>query len=213
MPGDRSLKRRAASRKPKIKFIIYSEGKNTEPGYFLALKKNFLGTLVDLEIIEAAGTPATIAEKARLRAKAFSRIKNRQSSFEENDEIWAVFDRDEHPFIDQALQICYESKVNVAFSDPCFELWLILHHRNFDRPDDRHQVQSELAKICTDYDSRRHKTTDCDKLMPYLIDAENRASTQLSRREEEGDPPRRPFTTVFKLTRNMRKAHDDYCKR
>lgn len=210
MRGTRPLKRRAPTRKPKRKFIIYSEGKNTEPDYFRAVRGELLGALVDIEVIDAAGVPMTIAEKAKAHAATIARRGARRSSFEEEDEVWAVFDRDEHRLVANAIELCRVSKVGVAFSDPCFEIWLILHHGNFDRPDDRHQVQAELGKIFSDYDAKGRKTTNCKKLMPFVDAAEQRAEQQLARRREEGDPPARPFTTVFKLTRRMRAAHDAY---
>ena len=124
--------------------------------------------------------------------------------------IWAVFDRDEHPNVPQALDVCKATKVKVAFSDPCFELWLILHERDFDAPDGRHQVQAELAKTLKDYDPKGRKTTDCKRLMAKVNEAELRAEKQLARRQQEGEPPNRPFTTVFLLTREMRAAHEAY---
>jgi hypothetical protein len=205
MRQSRPLNRRVPTRAAKRKFTIFTEGKNTEPDYFKAIRSELFGALVAIEIVGAVGAPMTIANKA-----ATARRGARRSSFEEDDEVWAVFDRDEHPSVSEAIQRCEASKVGVAFSDPCFELWLILHHRDFDGPDDRHQVQALLAKILCDYDPGARKTTDCRKLMPYVDDAEDRAEKQLARRLEEGDPPARPFTTVFKLTRKMRSAHDAY---
>ena len=39
--------------------------------------------------------------------------------------------------------------------NPCFELWLILHERDYDRPDHRDAVQRELKKLLPEYDNRR----------------------------------------------------------
>jgi hypothetical protein len=210
MRTQRSLRRAAATRSPKRKFIIYSEGKNTEPDYFHAVRRDLLGALVDIEIIEAAGVPMTIAERACERSTAMKRRRGRKSSFEEGDQVWAVFDRDEHPKVSEAIERCRVGHVGVAFSDPCFELWLILHFNDFDRSDDRHQVQAELAKVCKSYDPNGRKSADFSKFMPKLLDAEERAARQLVRREAEGQPARRPFTTVFGLTQEMRKAHLAY---
>lgn len=210
MRGYRSLKRPAPSRSPKRKFIIFSEGRNTEPDYFNAIRNVLLGALVDIEIIDAAGVPMTIADRACTRVATMSRRGAGRSSFDGNDQVWAVFDRDDHPRVANAISNCRTAKVGVAFSDPCFELWLILHDKDFDRSDDRHQVQAELAKICKDYDSKGRKSTDCKKLMPYVEAAEKRAEKQLERRREEGNPPARPFTTVYELTRQMREAHKAY---
>lgn len=206
----RSLRRAAPTRSPKRKFIVYSEGKNTEPDYFRAMRRDLLGALVDIEVIHAAGVPMTIAKKACERASSMKRDRGRKSSFEEGDQVWAVFDRDEHPQVPEALERCRASNVKVAFSDPCFELWLILHFDNFDRPDSRHQVQATLAEVCEGYDPKGNKSTDFSKLMPNVRTAEQRAELQLARRESEGQPPRRPFTTVFNLTKELREAHLAY---
>jgi len=115
MRDGRSLKRRAPTRTAKRKFTIFTEGKNTEPDYFKAIKSELLGALIDIEIVPAAGVPMTIANKATT-----ARRRARRSSFEEDDEVWAVFDRDEHPSVSEAIQRCQASKVGVAFSDPVF---------------------------------------------------------------------------------------------
>lgn len=204
----RPLKRRVNVRDPKRRFIIYTEGKKTEPEYFKAVRQNLRGALIDIEIVEAAGVPATIAKSASADAKSRSRRGRSRSSFEETDEVWAVFDRDEHPNVPEALAQCRAARVGTAFSDPCFELWLILHHGEFDRPDNRHEVQAECAKRCQGYDPKNGKSADCDALMPLIEDAEQRASAQLARRKEEGEPPSAPYTTVFELTRSIRAAHE-----
>jgi RloB-like protein len=206
----RSLRRAAPARLPKRKFIIFSEGKNTEPDYFRTLHRHLRGALLDLELIDAAGVPFTIAEKACGRAASIRRRRGPRSSFEENDQVWAVFDRDEHPKVPEAIERCRVGNVNVAFSDPCFELWLLLHFDNFDRPDDRHQVQAALANVCNGYDPKGSKSADFNNLMPMVREAENRAQLQLARREGEGLPRGRPFTTVFRLTSELRKAHLDH---
>ena len=88
----------------------------------------------------AQGVPDTLATKAAELARKLGLLPGRRkakNSFEENDEVWAVFDRDEHPNFDQAIDRCRRAGVRVARSNPCFELWLILHEKDYDRPDDR----------------------------------------------------------------------------
>ncbi len=202
-----SLKRNVEIREPKKKFIIYTEGKNTEPEYFTALKRSLSGTLIDIEIIQAAGAPNTIADKARERAKN-RRTKKGRSSFEEHDEIWAVFDQDEHPNIPNAIQNCQAANVGVAYSNPCFELWLILHYEDFNRPDNRRDVQRHLEKLCPTYNHNNGKRADCTDLVKKVIDAETLAERISRRREEEGKPKAAPYTSVYELTRSMRAADE-----
>lgn len=206
MRRSRPLTRSTGLRSPKARFVIYTEGKNTEPDYFRAMKRHLTGALIDIEVTGAAGVPFTLAEQACARAKALARTKRNRSSFEESDRIWVVFDRDQHPRIPEAIQKCNGSGVGIAFSNPCFELWLILHYQDFDRPDDRHAVQRYLVTLCKDYDPSNGKTTNCAQLMVSVEAAEARAEAQYVRRTDEGGPNAPPFTTVYLLTREIRLA-------
>jgi hypothetical protein len=203
-----SLGRKVENRNPKKKITIYSEGKNTETDYFKEMGRKFRNTVVDIEIIGGAGVPLTIAEKAVEAALSTRRGKRRQS-YAKNDEFWAVFDRDQHPNVPEAISHCKNADINVAFSNPCFEVWLILHFQDYDRPDHHHDVQRHLETICGDYDRTKRKTTDCRKLMQFIIQAENRAEKQFGRRNEEGRGQLHPpFTTVYELTRRIRPSTD-----
>lgn len=212
----RPLQRASAFREPKRKFILYAEGANTEPDYFRAVQKTFRGALVEIEIIPAAGVPLTIARKAAEHRQLIARKKRRtdkDASFSDEDEVWAIFDRDNHPKVSEALLLCQENNVGIAFSNPCFEVWLILHLVDYQRPDDRHEVQRKLASLVKDYNPNCRKTTNCSSLMDRLEIAEERAERQLKRREEEGDNGGAPSTTVFNLTRTIRRAADLHLKK
>ena len=45
----------------------------------------------------------------------------------EFDEIWCVFDIDEHANVRTAISNAKDSGIEVAVSNPCVELWLLLH--------------------------------------------------------------------------------------
>ena len=56
---------------------------------------------------------------------------------------------------------CEEQNVGVARSNPCFELWLILHQQDYDKPEDRHAMQKATRKVAAGIRSRmarRHPT-------------------------------------------------------
>lgn len=202
------LRRRGPRLEPKKTFYLFCEGKNTEPDYFRALKRRIRDPLINIVDIPAAGVPLTIAhqsiEQANLIGKGAKRKKAKQS-YQEADEVWAVFDRDEHPHIEKAKQLCEVNNVGIAFSDPCFELWLILHIEDFNRACDRHDVQRALTDVDERYDRHGAKTTDFSALLENIEDAEMRADVLLRRRiEERGDT--NPSTTVFRLTRRIRAA-------
>jgi len=152
--------------------------------------------------------PNTIANRAIDRAKLQKRSgKKKANSFERLDEVWAVFDRDEHPDFDQAVNRCRENGVQVARSNPCFEVWLILHFEDFQCSDGRHAVQKYLKKIRPEYDPDKGKSMNCLDAVKNIGEAERRAESQLRKRKEEGLEFSAPSTTVFELTRKVRIAN------
>ena len=187
-------------REPKRRFILFCEGENTEQSYFKAIKRLCTSTLIKVEIVARGDVPYALAQKAVKRAKAEGLTSSSRNSFEENDEIWAVFDRDDHPRFEEAITICRQSGIQVGRSNQCFEVWLILHERDYDKYQDRRQVQAELSKIRPEYDSGGAKTPDCDEIVTRVGAAELRAETQLKRRELEDDQYGNPSTTVGRLT-------------
>ncbi|MCY4372475.1 MAG: RloB family protein [Spirochaetaceae bacterium] len=206
-----NLKRRRSQREPKRRFLLYCEGKNTEPAYFEAIKSTCASTLIAVEVTPGVGVPYTIAKRAVQRARAEGLVRgSRRSrdSFEENDQVWAVFDRDEHPRFDEAIALCDRHGVLVGRSNPCFELWLILHERDHDRFEHRDEMQAILERLRPEYDKDGGKTPDCDELVSRVQDAERRADVLLRRRRESGDPYGNPSTTVSRLTREIREADE-----
>lgn len=206
-----SLKRSRASREPKTRFVVFCEGRRTEPVYLDAIRRAFPGALLDIEIVPNAGVPYTQAQQAVSRAKALGLSpgsRRKLDSFESKDQVWVVFDRDDHPRHSEAVQLCEAKGIGVARSNPCFELWLILHYADYDKPDDRHAVQTHLRSIRSEYDPSSRKWFDCTELVAHVECAERRAAIQLSRRTSEGAPHGPPSTTVFRLTQAIRAASE-----
>lgn len=205
----RKFGRDKATREPKRRFLIYCEGENTEPGYFRALRRHLRSALIEIEV-EPTGAPITIAERAVSRARSEGLAKPSRkrpaNSYETGDQVWAVFDRDEHEHFNKAVALCEQHGVQVGRSNPCFEIWLILHFEEFDRQDDRHQVCRHLRSIHPEYDPNGAKTCDWAHLIEAIAAAERRAQVQLVRREQEGFPFGTPSTTVGVLTQAIRDA-------
>lgn len=183
--------------------MLFCEGKNTEPSYFDALKRTCSSALIGVEVVPGAGVPYTIAEKAVEHAR---RRHGRRNSFEKADQVWAVFDRDAHPRFEEAIELCETKGVRVGRSNPCFELWLVLHEQDHNRHEDRHTMQSILGRLRPEYDRSGRKIADCKKMMNRVEEAERRADELLRRRQEEGNPYGNPSTTVGHLTREIRTA-------
>lgn len=201
----RKLERSKPSREPRQRFILFCEGKNTEVEYFNAIDRACTSASISVEPRGGEGVPYTIAEKAIEYAKTLRR--GQRNSYEERDQVWAVFDRDDHPHFNEAVAYCQSNKVGVGRSNPCIELWLILHEQDFDRYEDRHAMQKILAKLRPEYDPDGAKTLDCDDLVKRVEVAEQRSETQLQRRVEEDNPNGNPSTTVGQLIREIREAN------
>lgn len=200
-----SLKRRPSRRDPKKKFIIYTEGRNTEPGYLEALQRLHEGALIDIEIIGAAGVAATVANSAIEKKKDINR-QSKRSSYSKNDEVWALFDKDGHPLVWESITRCGQHGVQVGFSNPCFEVWLLLHYEYYDRPGSNKDAEKRLKQVCPDYDPDKGKMLDFHAIMDRVPDAENRAENQERTRVAEGNVREGPYTTVYHLTRSLREA-------
>jgi hypothetical protein len=204
-----SFARAKATRLPKVRFLIYCEGENTEPVYFKAFELFLKSAIIDVQT-EPTGVPMSIARAAvdRARQEGLSKgsVRKPKDSFAQLDQVWAVFDRDDHPGYSDAIQYCADFGVKVGRSNPCFEVWLILHQENFDRPDHRNQVCRHLQKLQPEYDPDGSKKCDWIELLKQVEVAEQRASRQLLARENEGDPFGPPSTTVGELSLAIRKA-------
>jgi len=199
----RGLQRKAGTKEPKAKFILYCEGANTEPHYFKAFRRAHLTAVMEIEIVPASGEPKAITDQAIQRVRE---IKRRKNSLEGNDQVWAVFDRDEHLHFDNAIARCRSSGVHVARSNPCFEVWLILHEKEYERSCTRHDVQRECECIYPEYDRNSGKSFDFSEIIAGVEAAEARAERQLQARDGEGNPFGPPSTTVHQLTRLMRSS-------
>ncbi len=121
------------------------------------------------------------------------------------DQVWIVFDRDEHAEFETSIERCRSVGIGAAFSNPCFELWLILHDSELDGPLTRHEAQ----KICRERnlflsgsDKRPNSSLLADKEL--VLSAEERAAKQLQKRIEEDLRCGPPATNVGSLTRLLR---------
>ena len=108
---------------------------------------------MNLEIAPEAGVPLTVVTIARDRRK--SAEDEALSEDDDNlwyDSVWAVFDVDEHPNIPAAIQMARDNSIELAISNPAFELWLLLHFRNHPGMRGRAEVRRLLDKHIKGYD-------------------------------------------------------------
>ncbi|MBR0984666.1 RloB domain-containing protein [Bradyrhizobium liaoningense] len=154
---------------------------------------------IDLIIEKGAGVPLSILRRAR------EILANRDHDFGQNDQVWAVFDRDDHPEVARAISEAIASGIRVGFSNPCFELWLVLHYRDFDAPVTRTQIQRVLRDLMPKYNPRRSKEISFSEICDAVESAEARAEAMDRRRVHERNERGNPCSTIYKLTREIRR--------
>ncbi len=205
-PRDRdpALRRRSPSREPKHRILIVCEGEKTEPFYFRELQHDFRNRLVHIEISNEHGVPLTVVQKAiEERDNAAREAKAARDENLSFDETWCVFDVDEHPNLDQALELARKSNLQVALSNPCFELWGLLHFQDQLHSIHRHDAQRALAGFLRTNETKRLPLA---KMQATYTTAVARAKELHRLAQASRAPWRNPTTNVFELTERIRQG-------
>jgi hypothetical protein len=108
-------------------------------------------------------------------------------------------DEHDHSRFNDARQRAHARGIELAVSNPCFELWLLLHFRESPGARHRHHLQHLLAGFLPKYD----KHLDFATLQGGVHDATLRAARLDRDAEEEGEPGRNPTTGVYRLTTSI----------
>ena len=119
--------RREAFRDARL-IVIASEGKDTERIYFKALAKEYTNPRVHVHILERSEDEQNNSSPEHV-LKQLNDYKGHYE-LESDDELWLVVDRDrwtEEMLSRVATECAQDSFMHVALSNPCIELWLLLH--------------------------------------------------------------------------------------
>jgi RloB-like protein len=193
--------RRPSFREPKPLILIVCEGKNTEPQYLDGFLRACRNPRVKIRIAREQGVPRSIVEIAKENKKAAEADAKRRG--DENlayDSVWCVFDVDEHPHIHDALQVARDNGVELAISNPCFELWLLLHFRESPGMQHRHKLKEMLKTHVPGYDKRVEYAIYSDGYSNAVV----RAIRLATNAPTPGGFPPNPSTGIFRLTELIR---------
>lgn len=144
MGRKKSLKRKTGTRPERRTFLVFTEGKLTEPTYINGLKSLDMvrrNTGITVEVREPHVVPMSLVRAAVAAADR------------EIDQVWCVFDVESpqpHPNLKEAVALAAKEGVHVAISNPCFELWLTLHdraHRRAVTTDEAVALANKLAGV------------------------------------------------------------------
>ena len=196
-----TLRRRRAFRSPLPRFLIVCEGTQTEPEYFREMR-HLERSLIELEL-SPGGVPKTLVERAAEMKKAAVVSAKRQKDYHlKYDHVWCVFDIDEHPFVPEAKQQARDNGIDVAVSNPCFELWALLHFRDQRAHIERGPLHHECKQCMPGYEKR----LPTSQLHPLCEDALQRARDLHQWQRTRGCDGENPSTGVYRLVEQIREA-------
>lgn len=106
---------------------IFCEGSKTEPHYFEQYRQRFcvVPSRIKVEPTKKNNPVGLVQEAIK---------KQRQKDIPKTDQFWVIFDREAESSIPEAIhaqarKMAEEHGVQIALSNICFEVWLLLHRR------------------------------------------------------------------------------------
>jgi hypothetical protein len=178
----------------------------TEPEYLRAYTAHHRNPRVQVVIDPGEGVPRTLVEKAKQRKHAAEAEARRQK--DDNlafDEVWCVHDIDDHPKLDEARVMARDNGIELAVSNPSFELWLILHFRDNPGAQHRDRMVAILKDLLPGYD----KHVEFGHVVHGYNDAVTRARRLDQMADEDGESGRNPTTGVWRLTESIKGGDGD----
>lgn len=114
-----------------------------------------------------------------------------------HDQIWCVFDRDEHPNFATAVTLAGKRGIKLAISNPCLELWFILHFEDQTAYLERDAAQYRVEELlgCSKVLSESALSTLAER-----YDQARRALKLDEKHTGDGSPPgRNPSSGMWRL--------------
>ena len=196
----RPPERRVTKNAVRLELNVFVEGHRTEKQYLVFWWRNNRQR-VNVRVDPAPGVPLELVKRAA-KAKTESDREAKRRQGRAYDQTWCVFDRDDHPHFDEACALARRNGIHLALSNPCIELWLVLHFEDQTAHVDRQTIQRRARAL-----------TNCDKnLSPEALrelesrheSATKRAKHLDKKHEGDGRPPSsNPSSGVWSLVEQM----------
>lgn len=188
MPRERrEFRRPSFVRSVQRLFVIATEGVKTEVKYFEQFKSEayYNNQSIFIEVLKRLSTdssPQFVIKQLNNFSKEFN--------LREDDELWMLIDRDRQSWsthqIADVARLCIQKGYGFALSNPCFELWLLLHRKDINEYSQeekeqlllnrkvgyRTRIELELISICGSYNK---SNLDVEHYLPHVNSAIERA--------------------------------------
>ncbi len=181
-------------REPQSILVIVSEGEKTERKYFSNYRKRGCGLK-----IETPNTSKT--DPIGLVEFAQRQIINYELEPDKDDEVWCVFDVDDNEEnIQEAVEMARENNIKIALSNPCFEIWFLLHFKFRDTRLTCDDAINEIRNYLPDYSKNEDVFYEiADNREDAMSHAKKLNEIHQKRNNELYSPESNPSTQVFEL--------------
>ncbi len=137
--------RRTRQRTSRRTILVFTEGEKTEEQYLSAWHRKCRDRIA-IKVDSFHGVPLSLVNKAVETQKTETRDQRRGHG-SAYDEIWCMFDIDSHPKVPEAIQKAKTYNIGLAISNPCIELWFILHFEGQTAYLTSHDAQSRSFEL------------------------------------------------------------------
>jgi hypothetical protein len=168
-------------------FIIACEGAETEPRYFNGLKGKLHGRGVHVEVLARAdpgdSAPDAVLEMLNSFARAWQ--------LDDDDQLWLVMDRDPQSWkpkmLSTVVRECLQKGHHVAVSNPCFEVWLLVHFEDL-----VHAAAARRDQLLANADAflKHEVARRIDPRLDYIDNFFPHTTTAVERARELDDRPK-----------------------
>lgn len=142
--------------------VIAAEGRCTENIYFEAMKALLCASNVQVEVLKRDSNDSS-PENVYNQIHEFITEYN----IYDDDELWIVVDRDEwkSKMLKEVASYCVQNNnLHFCLSNPCFELWLLLHLEDVSR-----YGEEEKKRLSANRKNSKHGTTYLKKQLKALL--------------------------------------------
>jgi hypothetical protein len=156
---------------------------------------------VVIQVAKEHGDPKYLVEAAKGHMnEALKRAAQEKDDNLAYDSVWCVFDVDNHERIGDAKQMARANNIDLAISNPCIELWLLLHFRDNPGMQDGAKLKTMLRAFIPSYE----KNIEFAACSQGYLQAVIRAKRMDQSAEDDSESGRNPTTGVYRLTELIR---------
>ncbi len=195
-------KRNQQNSKSKRVILVSYEGDNkTEKNYF----NSFMNRNSNYRI---KVVPGNETDPINLVRQTILAVKNNGLDLSSDDIAYCIFDTDTNSLKDEqikiAIRLANEHNIKVITSNPCIELWFLLHFEYTTATLTNNQVIARLKKYCLKYEKNYAIYKDLeDKKDIAISNAKKLEQYQLKNDKNLYETCSNPYTSVYKVVEEL----------